>query len=67
MPDIVTMEAKFSIPCFFCYQTHESPYWDEVEEAILACRERHRKENGPEEWEEGSTITCELRAAIGYS
>jgi hypothetical protein len=36
----VEEELVYRIRCLFCKRDHVSPYFDEIEEEILACRDR---------------------------
>ncbi len=55
--------------CPFCRRTHKSPYVDELERAVLACREKAALEDrgSLEAWEGRDTfpVLCEIEAFCG--
>ncbi len=54
--------------CPFCKRTHRSPYVDELEEAVMACRDKAPLEDRGilEEWEDfGTWAMSEIEAFSG--
>jgi hypothetical protein len=51
------------IPCPFYEHLHQVETWDAIDEAILACRDRHRVEVGDIPVEEQQTKTTEMGIA----
>lgn len=55
--------------CPFCGRTHRSPYADELEAAVMACRERAAPEDrgSLEAWQgrDTSPVLCEIEAFCG--
>lgn len=43
----------YRVKCLFCAREHVSPYFDQIEEEILACRDR------APEWKRGSLAAFE--------
>lgn len=51
------------IPCPFYEHGHHAETWDAIDEAIMACRDRHRAELGNIPVEEQQTKTTEMGIA----
>lgn len=51
------------IPCPFYEHHHQAETWDAIDEAIMACRDRHRAEVGDLPVEEQPTKTTEMGIA----
>lgn len=52
---------EYVVKCYFCHHEHVSPYWDEIEEGIMACRElspgwRQGKLDPAVNYEEGGRV-----------
>ena len=67
-PATTRPEILMARDCPFCKRTHRSPYVDELEEAVMACRERVRPDDrgSLETWEDpGSWPVSEIEAFAG--